>query len=144
MARSHSTSTTSWEPVFPKSRMAFLPVSNTTQVPQTIDHVLTTWVLLLGLSISWIFSVLSYPKWAFNPLPQKYVIKKACICRIPKFWRRRNSEKLISVYQILQLISEIIVFLFGVTVETSWLQSGKTFDTSESHLRIICLASLMI
>ena len=66
MARSHSTSTTSSGLAFPKSHMAFLSLPNTTQVTQTIDHVLTTWILLLlGFAKSEIFSVLSYPKWAF-------------------------------------------------------------------------------
>jgi hypothetical protein len=46
-------------------------------------------------------------------------------CRIPKFRRRKNSGNLITCLQIL-LIYKMFMNLFGVTVETSWPQSGKT------------------
>ena len=51
---------------------------------------------------------------------------KTFTCRIHKFRSRRNSESLILGNQILPLIFARVVFLFGVTVETSRLQSGKT------------------
>ena len=59
-------------------------------------------------------------------LKSMFLKKNFLICRIPKFRRRRNSEGLISGSPILQLIFELAVFLFGVTVETWRLQSGKT------------------
>ena len=45
--------------------------------------------------------------------------KKPSVCRILKFRRRRNFERIIPGYQNLQLIFELVVFLFGVTVEMS-------------------------
>ena len=47
------------------------------------------------------------------------LLKKTFICRIPKFRRRRNSESPMARLRILKFISEVLVFLFGVTVETS-------------------------
>ena len=130
MARSHSTSTTSWELAFPRSHMVSLPIPDTTQVPQTIDHVLTVCSFaLLGLRGSVIFSTSSYPKWVAtnNPFPRKYVfLKKTFICRTHKFRKRRNSESLIASLQNMQLFLKLLAFLFGVIVETLWLQSGKT------------------
>ena len=46
------------------------------------------------------------------------LLKKLFICRIPKFRRRRSSECLMSGIEILQLIYELLMFLFGVTAET--------------------------
>ena len=54
------------------------------------------------------------------------MLLKHFILRIPKFQRRRNSECLIEWSRKLRLIYELFVVLFGVTAETSWLQSGKT------------------
>ena len=45
--------------------------------------------------------------------------KKPSVCRILKFRRRRNSERIILGCQNPQLIFELVVFLFGVTVEMS-------------------------
>ena len=47
-------------------------------------------------------------------------------CRIPKIPRRRNSEDLVTRKQILGLVYEFLLFLFGVIVETSWIQCGQT------------------
>ena len=54
------------------------------------------------------------------------LLVKPFTCRIPNFRRQRNSEQLFLGLQILQFISDLVECLFGVTVETSWLQSGKT------------------
>ena len=56
-------------------------------------------------------------------LPQKVWFFK--ICRVPKFRRQKNSGKLSALLQILQLFSEFLISLFGVTVVISRLQSGK-------------------
>jgi hypothetical protein len=71
----------------------------------------------------------------------KSTIFKSHLCRMPKFRRRRNSERLITAIQILELIFDLLVFLFGVTVETSWLQSGGTLIPA-SHLTIIYFSIL--
>ena len=47
------------------------------------------------------------------------------IWRIPKFRRRRNSGKVFALLQILQLFSELLIFLYGVTVEMSRPPNGK-------------------
>ena len=57
---------------------------------------------------------------------ESMLLKKLFIFRIPKFRRRRNSDSLVAGIQILQAIYELLEVMFGVTVETSYLQSGKT------------------
>ena len=57
---------------------------------------------------------------------ESMLLKKLFIFRIPKFRRRRNSDSLVAGIQILQAIYELLEVMFGVTVETSYLRSGKT------------------
>ena len=127
MARSYSTSTTSWGPAFPKWHMASSARSDTTQVTQTTYHGLTKCTpLIMGTSGSRDVSKSSYPK-LFDPFSWRYAIKKLLFffCRIPKFRRRWKSDSLIVVFSVLQLVSDLLIFLFGVTVETLRLQCGK-------------------
>ena len=61
------------------------------------------------------------PKVSFVKSPfliSKY-FEKPSVCRILKFRRRRSFERIIPGCQNLQLIFELVVFLFGVTVEVS-------------------------
>ena len=65
MARSHSTSTTSWGLVFLKSHMVPFPIRHTSQVTQTTDHDLTrSSPVLLGKCKSQVSSKSFYQKWA--------------------------------------------------------------------------------
>ena len=128
MAQSHSISITLCEFAFPKSRMVPFVTSHTTQETQITDHGRTMCSPpLLGISGSMILSTSSYPKWVvYIAFLKSMLLKKAFICRIPRFRRRRNSENLIAWIRSLQLIFELLVILSGVTVETSLLQFGKT------------------
>ena len=53
------------------------------------------------------------------PFLKSMLLKQDFICRIPKFRRRRNSEDLFLGFQILKLISDLVIMMFCVTVETS-------------------------
>ena len=70
-----------------------------------------------------IFSLLSMRA---STMTQVLITEKTFICRIPKSRRRRNSEDLITELQITRLVYEFLLFLFGVIVETSWIQCGQT------------------
>jgi hypothetical protein len=70
-----------------------------------------------------------------------FVIK--IIGRIPKFRRQRNSEGLIPEYQVLQMIFDLLLFLFGVTVEILRLLGGKMLIPVSHFTIIICLATLI-
>ena len=59
------------------------------------------------------------PKVSCVILPQKYVIFFKKKSRIPKFRRRKNSDNLIPLVQILLISDSTLMILFGVTVETS-------------------------
>ena len=74
-----------------------------------------------------------------------YLFQKPYICRIPKFRRRRNSDSLIFGNQILQLIFELVIVLFIVTVEASRFHSGTTLIPVRVHHtnHFVLLASLM-
>jgi hypothetical protein len=72
----------------------------------------------------------------------KILLKIKFIGRMPKFWRRRNSESLVTEYHVLQLIFDLLLYLFGVTVEILLLLYGKML-IPVSHLTIICLATLI-
>ena len=67
------------------------------------------------------------------------MLLKAFICRIPKFQRRRNSENLFPRHQILYALFQALRFSVwcyrGNVVTPKW----KDDDTSESHLKIICI-----
>ena len=134
MVGSHSISTTSWELAFPNSHMVPLAVSFTTQMTQTTNYGLTRCLpRCLGISGSKILSISSYPKWVDKFLFSKSMLfENLYLHRIPKFRKQRNSEALIiwNWNQIPRLITtkylQNILFLFGVTVEMSRLQSGNT------------------
>ena len=82
--------------------------------------------LPLGLGGSVGLSVLSYPKWVACSLSSKAWVSYS-ICRTPKFRKRRNWDDHITGLQIVRLIYEFLLFLFGVIVETSWIQCEQTF-----------------
>ena len=67
-----------------------------------------------------------------------FVMVDNLLSRILKFRRRKNSENLISENQIQQLILELVVFPFGVIVETFRLPNGRTLIPVRSHSRTIC------
>ena len=72
MARSHSTSTTSWELAFPNLHMVSLPLSHTTQMTQITSRGLKMCTpLLLGSSGSMEGLALSCPKWVVYSLTSK-------------------------------------------------------------------------
>ena len=75
--------------------------------------------------ISESFSII-LPKVSCLILFLEIFIKRIYFVRIPKFRRRRNSENHISGNQVLQLVFDLVLIIFGATVEMSWLQSGRT------------------
>ena len=80
-----------------------------------------------GIEVIPDFFYIVLPKVSFLiPFTKSELLKKAFICRIPKFRRWRNSENLMVPSQILYFLSDLLIRPFGVTVEISWLQSGKT------------------
>ena len=89
--------------------------------PITVSQVAHRW--FWGHSIRRIFRYHPTQSELFIPFPHVIFSKD---CRIPKFRRRRNSDELTPRIQILLPISMKSIILFGVTVETSWPQSGKT------------------
>ena len=83
--------------------------------------------LRLGLGGSVGFSVLSYPRWIVEFfLKSLSTLFKKINCRILKLWRWRNSEDSVTRRQILRLVYEFLLFLFGVIVETSRIPCGQT------------------
>ena len=83
MARSHSTSTTLWELVFPNSHMAPFAESHTTRVTQTTAPDLTACTpVSMGGSGLKVVSVSSYLKWVVT---HKYVIKNLLFVEYPSF-----------------------------------------------------------
>ena len=91
--------------------------------PSDPDHRLRSHSVYTNVSgeerISGFFDIILPKVSCFFSFLKSMLLKILIICRIPKFRRRRNSENLILRSQILQLIYELLILLFGVTMGTS-------------------------
>ena len=127
-ARFHFTWTTLWELAFPKSHNGCL--CSIRYDPSDPDHRSRSHSVYTAVSgeerVGNFFDIILPKVSCLISFLKSMLFKKPFNYRIPKFRRWRNSECLIARSQILQLIYKLLVVLFGVTVETSWLQGGKT------------------